>query len=68
MWKYNYSSELYHAKRGRPKGSRIVNGKVIPPAGWSPVEEEKKDKAQYDERLQSLESKVDNLLKELKGE
>lgn len=32
------------------------------------VEEEKKDKAQYDERLQSLESKVDNLLKELKGE
>ena len=43
MWKYNYSSELYHAKRGRPKGSRIVNGKVIPPAGWSPVEEEKKE-------------------------
>ena len=32
------------------------------------VEEETKDKAQYDERLQSLESKVDNLLKELKGE
>ena len=43
MWKYNYSSELYHAKRGRPKGSRIVNGKVIPPAGWSPVEKEKKE-------------------------
>lgn len=38
MWKYNYSSELYHAKRGRPKGSRVVNGKVIPPTGWNPVE------------------------------
>ena len=38
MWKYNYSSELYHAKRGRPKGSRVVNGKVIPPAGWSPAD------------------------------
>lgn len=41
MWKYNYSSELWHAQRGRPKGSRVVNGKVILPAGWTPTEDEK---------------------------
>ena len=41
MWKYNYSSELWHAQRGRPKGSRVVNGKVIPPAGWTPTEDER---------------------------
>ena len=54
MWKYNYSSELYHAKRGRPKGSRIVNGKVIPPAGWSPVEEEKKEQLEEIIKLKHL--------------
>ena len=41
MWKYNYYSELWHAQRGRPKGARVVNGKVIPPAGWTPTEDER---------------------------
>lgn len=41
MWKYNYSSALWHAQRGRPKGSRVVNGKLIPPAGWTPTEDER---------------------------
>ena len=41
MWKYNYSSELWHAQRGRPKGSRVVNGKLILPAGWTPTEDER---------------------------
>ena len=41
MWKYNYSSELWHAQRGRPKGSRVVNGKVILPAGWTPTEDDR---------------------------
>ena len=59
MWKYNYSSELYHAKRGRPKGSRVVNGKVIPPAEWSPVEEEKKEQVFKDDHTDKVQPKYE---------
>lgn len=47
MWKYNYSNELYHAKRGRPKGSRVVNGKVIFPSNFVSIEEQKASNGQY---------------------
>ena len=59
MWKYNYSSELYHAKRGRPKGSRIVNGKLIPPAGWNPVKEEKKEQVFRDGPTDKVQPKYE---------
>ena len=47
MWKYNYSSELWHAQRGRPKGSRVVNGKVIFPSNFVSIEEQKTSNGQY---------------------